>query len=282
MKPAPGRSRPLLAAALLALPLALPSALDAQDRIAVPELREGATFHRVVTTSLRSETPRGVHEEVTHYEARLQVTELRADGSGVFEIEPTVMRAEWTQADGESGSWDSDTDPEPTEGRFRVPPDFVGHTFQVPFLPGGELDLAFFQSAPESDEELLALMGVSSLLGPQDRADGLPSGLSGEVEVGTPARSMSIPGSTVPMAEYRLVGIEERAGRLEGLVEISGGLTGSMFGFDEGVGRLTGQVRIDVERGQVIESVLSLSHQVAQDPDSRHHMEFQYRTVPAS
>lgn len=220
--------------------------------------------------------------EVTHYEARLRVTALREDGSGVFEIEPTVMRAEWTQADGESGSWDSDTDPEPTEGRFRIPPGFVGHTFRIAFLPGGELDPASFQPPPESDGELLALMGVSSLMGPQDRADGLPSGLSGEVEVGTPARSMSMPGSTVPVAEYRLVGIEERAARLEGLVEISGGLTGSMLGFDEGVGRLTGQVRIDIERGQVIESILSLSHQVAQDPDSRHRMEFQYRTVPVS
>ncbi|TVR66894.1 MAG: hypothetical protein EA422_00920 [Gemmatimonadales bacterium] len=266
--------------ALLGLLLLLPGALPAQDRVALPELREGTEFHRVVTGSQRSETPGRAHEETSHLEARLRVIELREDGSGIFEIEPTVYRVERTGPDGEVRSWDSATDPEPTEGQFRVIPEFIGHTFRVPFLPGGELDPVFFQASPESEVEMLGIWGIASLMGPQDRPDGIPSGLPRHMEVGALAEPMPIAMDPISRARYRLVGVEEREGRLEGLVEISGEMGVGAAGGEISEARLTGRIRIDVERGEVMESVMSMSHQMAVEPDSHFHFEFTFHTIP--
>jgi hypothetical protein len=261
-------ARPRLHALLLSLAVALlvaPAALQGQLVEFPVQVAEGAEFLGTVSVTARVETPHDEGFDTADLTARLRVTELRADGSGVVEATIEAMRVR-----GESGrrgprAWDStvdDVDPEDPELVFTA--SMIGRTFTLPFLPGGELDLAPFIREPETESEFLELGFFLTLAGLLARADGLPTGFPPALRVG---ESFSVPAQATHgeagLLRYTLIEVAEDDGRRVARIGISGESSQGMLGTTE----TTGHILFDLSAGRMVEAV-SIATREQRDPQA--------------
>lgn len=245
--------------------VAAPTAISAQLVEFPVRVEEGTVFHRVVSITAQTESPRGSGLEESHTTARIRVAEVQDDGSGTLEvvIESFRMRSESPRRG--LIEWDSTTDPMVTdEADLALSGALVGRSYSFPFLAGGVVDMAPFMEPRESEAETLELWTLVTLAGPQDRADGLPTGFPPALRMGVPHQVLAPFGSRgAGLLTYTLVEVEESGGRQVARVEISGEGRSQ-----EGVSQYSGHILFDLDTGRVVEEVRVLEQRMGEPGNS--------------
>lgn len=250
--------RPLLLVLLLAVPgmaaLSPPAPLAGQVAAgAMVEFRsqveEGAEFVRTHRGMEAHESPEGHgrHELTGSFERtasyRMQVAELRADGSGVLlysmedyeecGVDPTGRRLSLAQMPGQ-----------PSE--VRIPLDGSGT---------GDLSASLPTGTSDDEEAFIAALWISDFVGPVVRADGLPMGFPPALRVGQIFR-VGGEGAMGGGMDFTLEGMEELEGRSVARIRIAGGVPHPVEGMAEVEGEISGHVLFDVEAGRLVEWVM--------------------------
>jgi hypothetical protein len=279
MAPAPAAGG-LAANALGAAGLGGSHALLAQAADFPLELREGAAFHRTVRVSSTHAGERSEGSSHMVAELEIRVTELREDGSGMLEARLTSMEVTSEGSDNPLQTWDSRTSPTPEDPVLGVYAEMMERTFELPFLPGGQVDSAPFTEAPEDDRATVVLWTLVLLVGPQDRADALPVGFPETLEPGSPQVVPPPAGVAQPGVTYVLEEVSEEAGRRVARVRFEGsyGTAGYREDQAEGVAE-GGYARIDLDANRILE-VVRESRRTMQFSGGEMSWRLESRTVP--
>jgi len=242
-----------------------PTAISAQLVEFPVGVEEGVVFPRVVSVTAQTESPRGSGLDESHTTARIRVAEVQDDGSGTREVvvESFRMRSESPRRG--LIEWDSTTDPVVTdEADLARAGARVGRSFRLHFLAGGVVDMAPFMEPRESDAETMELWTLVTLVGPQDRADGLPTGFPPALRMGGPHQVLAPFGSRgAGLLSYTLVEVEESGSRQMARVEISG-----KGRSQEGVSQYSGHILFDLDTGRMVEEVRVLEQHMGEPGNS--------------
>ncbi len=242
-----------------------PTAISGQLVEFPVQVEEGTVFHRVVSVTAQTESPRGSGLDESNTTARIRVAEMHDDGSGTLEVVIESIRIRSESPHRGLIEWDSTTDPVVTdEADLAFSGALVGRSFSLPFLAGGVVDMAPFMEPRESEAETLELWTLVTLAGPQDRADGLPTGFPPALRMGVPHQVQTpFDSRGAGLLSYTLVEVEESGGRQVARVEMSGEGRSQ-----EGVARYSGHILFDLDTGRMVEEVRVLERHVGESGNS--------------
>jgi hypothetical protein len=279
---------PLLLAAAGACAFLLPSVLPAvgqegpgpsasgplvEFRSAVEEGAEFVRSHRTVHT-YRSPRRSGGGERTASY--RIQVAELGADGSGILRYTLEAQHEERTDAMDPADALRAMSHlPDQAMGMDELPAQ--PSELRLSFDASGAVDLSSeVPSGPIDEEAFIAALWLADFVGPVVRADGLPLGFPPALRVGQSFRAGGQGGSG-GTETFTLEAMEERDGRRVARIGISG-----RFATRESVGEASGHVLFDVEKGRLVEWVMTRRTTVTDAGDGSMTFESEDRIVPAT
>jgi hypothetical protein len=205
------------------------------------DVEEGAEFVRTSRVVMEESSPGSSGTSEVRRTVRIQVVELRTDGSGMLRF--SVDSLTWDPMDGMA--------PAEAPEQMALPPEGSGdEPILVPFQPGGMLDMSRW-SFPEGDDEfvLVEAMRIIETLGPVGHASGLPMGLPPALRIGETFRPAPWGNQAAHPGSFTLEEVEEVDGRRVARIRLDadgpahGGVT------HEGSGHL----RIDLDAGRLVE-----------------------------